>query len=103
MTAFLDVIALVEVLAAATVAVVLFRRWRELRSPATGAALGVFTIVAVVVVAGLWQPADPARGAGAVTAELTVLAILALPYLQARFAWALGGVGDRLHLAVAGL
>lgn len=101
MTGFLLAVSGVELVVCTAVAAVLALRWRETRSAATGSAFGVFAVVALVVASSAWQPADPTRGAGAAYVEVVVVVLLALPYLLARFTWALGGIGDRTHAVVA--
>jgi signal transduction histidine kinase len=102
-TPLLLAVAAVEVALCAGVALLLAVRRRARPSPATTSALGVFVVVGVVIPAGAWQPADPTRGWGALYVEVLVCVLLALPYLQARLAWAMGGLGDRTHRLLAAL
>jgi signal transduction histidine kinase len=103
MSAFLISVGVFEAAVCLLVAALLARRWRHARSTATSSAFGIFAIVAAVIAAGAWQPADPTRGWGAVYVEVLILILLALPYLLTRFTWALGAISDRTHLAMAGL
>lgn len=103
MDVVLDAVSTVEALLCLAVAVVLGRRWTQQRSPATASALGVFAVVALVIASSAVQPDDPTRGWGAVYTEVLVCVLVTLPYLLVRLTWALGGVSDRVHRAMAAL
>lgn len=103
LSVFLETVTLVELGLCAAVAVVLARRWRAQRSVATGSAFGVFAVVALVLAGSQFDPADATSGWGAVYGDVLICVLLTVPYLLVRFTWALGGVGERTRLAMAGL
>ena len=100
---FLEVVSGVELLLCLVLSVMLAGRWRRHRSQATGAAFGIFAVVAVVIASSHVEPSDTTAGWGAVFVDVLVCVLLAIPYLLVRFTWVLGGVRDRTHVAVAAL
>lgn len=97
---FLDVVSAAELLVCLTVAVLLALRWRRQRSQATGNAVGVFGVVAFVIVTSFWT-VDPAGSTAArVWTDVVLCLLLTMPYLLVRFTHVLGGLGDRAHQAM---
>lgn len=94
---------LVELVLCAWVAVLLVRRLRAVRSTATTSALGVFVVVAVVLLAGQWQPQEGPQGWAALAVDLQVCLLLSLSWLLVRLAHALDGVRRRVWLAMSWL
>lgn len=100
---FLEVVSGIELLLCLVVAVALAVRWRQHRSGATGSAFGIFAVVALVIASSYLQPDDVMSGWGAAYVDVLVCVLLTIPYLLVRFTWALGGVSNRTHLAIAAM
>ena len=99
----LELVRAVELAVCIAVAVLLVPRWRQHRSHATATAFGVFAVLAAVIAAGYWEPADTTSGAGAVYTKVLIVVLLALPTLLVVFTRVLGGVSRRVTRAALGL
>lgn len=98
---FLELVSGVELLLCLVLSVLLASRWRRHRSQATGAAFGIFAVVALVIASGHVLPEDATGGWASVATDVLVCVLVTIPYLLVRFTWALGGVRERTHAAVA--
>ena len=89
----------VELAVCVAVAALLLARWRRHGSPAAGAALALFGVLAAVLASGYWQPDDISRGAGLVWTKAVICVLLALPTLLVLFTQVLGALGRRWRTA----
>jgi signal transduction histidine kinase len=84
---------LFELAVVLVVLVVLVRRWREHRTPATGWAIVMFGVLGAILAAGLAQVKDDGSLARHSFTVALVSLLLVVPYALVRFAYALGAVG----------
>ena len=102
-TALLDIAQLVNVAVIASVVAVLARRWRDRKAPATACALAMFSLLGLVVCAGLFKVEDNGSGVAHVYTVVLVCLLLLVPYFLVRFTYSLGALGRRSHQVAAGL
>ena len=95
-------IRLVEILGLLAVTTLLARRWRRTPTQSSLAVLGAFGCLLLVLVVASYVPPPGSLRQQLFTRGLIVV-LLAMPYLLARFAWALGGLGTRAHRVALGL
>lgn len=99
-----EVVRAVELAVCIAVAALLAVRWQRSRARATAAALGVFTVLSLVLAAALVLPEDTSSGAAAWAGKVLVAVLLSVPTLIVLFARALDAVGRRVVVgAVAAL
>lgn len=96
-TTFLHVSQVVNFAALALATVVLWRRWRTDKSEATGWALAMFAVFALIAAAG----SVPVKDDGSLLRHgytvVLICVLLLIPYMLVRFAYSLGAVSTRSH------
>ena len=100
--AFLVTTQLIELVVVLCAVGVLTRRWVEHRAPATGWALAMFGILALVVGVAQLQVKDDGSALKHGYTVVLVCVLLLVPYSLVRFALALGALGPRRHRVAVG-
>ncbi|MCU1601601.1 MAG: Phytochrome, two-component sensor histidine kinase [Frankiales bacterium] len=98
---FLVTTQLIELAIVLCAVLVLVRRWVEHRARATGWALAMFGILALVVAVGQLQVKDDGSALHHGYTVALVCVLLLVPYSLVRFSMALGALGKRRHRVAA--
>jgi signal transduction histidine kinase len=92
-----------EFLVCAVAAVVLVRQQRVRRSPATGWALAMFCVLALILAAGVAPVTDDGSALRHGYTVVLISVLLLIPYILVRFALSLGALSARVHVIAATL